>query len=85
MHSRREFLSTSIAAAGVVTWGQTAPLFLSRTAQAAPATNKPGAKETVLVVVQLTGGNDGLEHGRAVRRRRLSETSPRAARFPPRT
>jgi uncharacterized protein (DUF1501 family) len=60
MHSRREFLSTSLAAAGVVTWGQTAPLFLSRTAQAAPATNKPGAKETVLVVVQLTGGNDGL-------------------------
>ncbi len=60
MQNRRTFLSTSLASAGVVAWGQTAPLFLSRTAAAAPATNKPGAKETVLVVVQLTGGNDGL-------------------------
>jgi len=60
MQNRRTFLSTSLASAGVVAWGQTAPLFLSRTAAAAPASSKPGAKETVLVVVQLTGGNDGL-------------------------
>ena len=60
MQNRRTFLSTSLGSAGVVAWGQTAPLFLSRTAAAAPATTKPGAKETVLVVVQLTGGNDGL-------------------------
>ena len=36
------------------------PTFLGRTALAAPAAGKPGAKDTILVVVQLTGGNDGL-------------------------
>src|SRR5580700_10921496 len=60
MQNRRTFLTNSMTAAGVVAWGQTAPLFLSRAAAAAPAISKPGAKETVLVVVQLTGGNDGL-------------------------
>ena len=60
MSSRREFMKTTLASAGIVAWGQTAPLFLSRTAWAAGAAGKPGAKETVLVVVQLTGGNDGL-------------------------
>jgi uncharacterized protein (DUF1501 family) len=60
MQNRRTFLANSLTTAGVVACGQTAPLFLSRTAAAAPATDKPGAKETVLVVVQLTGGNDGL-------------------------
>ena len=60
MPSRREFVKTTLASAGIVAWGQTAPLFLSRTALAAGTTGKPGAKETVLVVVQLTGGNDGL-------------------------
>ncbi|HEV2969351.1 MAG TPA: DUF1501 domain-containing protein [Pirellulales bacterium] len=60
MQSRREFVKATLAGAGVVAWGQTAPLFLSRTALAAGSTGKPGTKETVLVVVQLTGGNDGL-------------------------
>ena len=60
MQNRRAFLANSLTAAGVVACGQTAPLFFSRTAAAAPATDMPGAKETVLVVVQLTGGNDGL-------------------------
>ena len=32
----------------------------ARTALAAPDAGKPGAKDTILVVVQLTGGNDGL-------------------------
>src|SRR5437588_8389546 len=56
MHSRRDFLraSTLIAA------GASVPSFLARTAFAAPDTGKPGAKDTILVVVQLTGGNDGL-------------------------
>ena len=36
------------------------PAFLARTAFAAPDAAKPGAKDTILVVVQLTGGNDGL-------------------------
>src|SRR6201998_1565728 len=58
--SRRDFLKTSIATGSLVSWGMTVPAFLSRTAAAAPDASKPGAKETILVVVQLTGGNDGL-------------------------
>jgi uncharacterized protein (DUF1501 family) len=60
MPTRRQFLQTSFSSAGVVAWGTAAPTFLARTALAAPASDKPGAKDTVLVVVQLTGGNDGL-------------------------
>ena len=33
--------------------------FLDRR-RGAPAADQPGAKDTILVVVQLTGGNDGL-------------------------
>ncbi len=53
--SRRNFLaaSASLGTAGM-------PDFLRRVAEAAPRTDQPGATETVLVVVQLTGGNDGL-------------------------
>jgi uncharacterized protein (DUF1501 family) len=36
------------------------PTFLARTALAAPNATSQGAKDTILVVVQLTGGNDGL-------------------------
>jgi uncharacterized protein (DUF1501 family) len=56
MTSRREFLQAST----LLGFGATVPAFLGRTAAAAAPTNKPGAKDTVLVVVQLTGGNDGL-------------------------
>jgi uncharacterized protein (DUF1501 family) len=58
--TRREFLKTSIATGSLVSLGLTVPSFLSRTALAAPLADKPGAKDTILVVVQLTGGNDGL-------------------------
>ena len=58
--TRREFLKTSIATGGLVSWGLTVPTFLSRTALAAPLADQKGAKDTILVVVQLTGGNDGL-------------------------
>src|SRR5438132_5824797 len=54
--TRRDFLKTS----GLVALGLNAPLFLSRTAAAAPEAKKPGAKDTILVVIELTGGNDGL-------------------------
>jgi uncharacterized protein (DUF1501 family) len=50
--TRREFLRTS----GLVAFGATVPTFLGRTALAAEAAKK----DTILVVVQLTGGNDGL-------------------------
>src|SRR5262245_45100915 len=54
--TRREFLKTS----SLMAWGLTVPAFVSRTALAAPTADKPGAKDTILVVVELTGGNDGL-------------------------
>jgi uncharacterized protein (DUF1501 family) len=56
MTSRREFLKTST----LLGFGATVPTFLGRTALAADPAGKPGAKDTLLVVVQLTGGNDGL-------------------------
>src|SRR5688572_17303698 len=54
--TRRDFLKTS----GLVALGLNAPLFVSRTAAAAPPSHKAGARDTVLVVVELNGGNDGL-------------------------
>jgi uncharacterized protein (DUF1501 family) len=58
--NRRDFLKTSLAGAGLVSWDLGAPAFLARTAAAAPRSGKPGARDTVLVVIELTGGNDGL-------------------------
>ena len=57
MTHRRDFLKASLAGTGLVAWGLSVPRFLSRTAAAA---DKAGAKDTILVVVELTGGNDGL-------------------------
>ncbi len=54
--TRREFLKTS----GLVAFGATVPTFLGRTARAAGDAGAPGTRDTILVVVQLTGGNDGL-------------------------
>jgi len=53
--NRREFLKTTLGASAVVSLGATVPEFLR--AAAAAGTDE---KETVLVVVQLSGGNDGL-------------------------
>jgi uncharacterized protein (DUF1501 family) len=50
--SRRQFMASALAGAGL-------PELWRRVARAAPA-NQLGAKETVLVVVQMSGGNDGL-------------------------
>jgi len=58
--TRREFLKHSLATGSLVSLGLTVPNFLTRTALAAPNAAKAGAKDTILVVVQLTGGNDGL-------------------------
>jgi uncharacterized protein (DUF1501 family) len=55
MH-RRDFLRSS----SLLACGLSVPTFLARTAAAAPNGDKPGAKDTILVVVQLTGGNDGM-------------------------
>jgi len=56
MTTRRDFLKTSslLSASAVV------PTFLARSAMAVPNAASSGAKDTILVIVQLTGGNDGL-------------------------
>jgi uncharacterized protein (DUF1501 family) len=54
--TRREFLQSSLAGATLAATGLSLPRFLSRTALAASC--RTG--ERVLVVVQLSGGNDGL-------------------------
>jgi uncharacterized protein (DUF1501 family) len=55
---RRDFLKSSLAASTLVSMGaSTVPGFLSRSAAAAADTKN---NERILVVVQLLGGNDGL-------------------------
>jgi uncharacterized protein (DUF1501 family) len=53
--TRRDFLKTTFASSGLVAWGLNVPSFLARTAAADPT-----KREKILVVVELTGGNDGL-------------------------
>src|SRR5262245_37742683 len=59
MH-RREFLRVSAAGSSLVAFDHVLPGFLGRTAAQAPTSDRAGARDTILVVVQLTGGNDGL-------------------------
>ena len=55
---RRDFLRSSMAASSLISLGAaTVPGFLARSARAATGT-KPN--ERILVVVQMIGGNDGL-------------------------
>jgi uncharacterized protein (DUF1501 family) len=54
-YNRREFLGL---ASTLLTTSATVPAFLERTAWA--ATREAAAQDNVLVVLQLTGGNDGL-------------------------
>lgn len=58
--SRRDFLRASAVASGALAWSHSLPGFVERTAQAAGPLGKAGSKDTLLVVVELTGGNDGL-------------------------
>ncbi len=55
MLTRRQFLERSLKGTSLVALGATVPQFLASTAHAA----EPG-KDTILVVIELTGGNDGL-------------------------
>ena len=58
--NRREFLRSSLAASTLVSMGAaTVPTFVSRSARAAGAPTAT-AKDRALVIVQLLGGNDGL-------------------------
>lgn len=54
--NRRDFLKAS----SMIAWGATTPLFMARTAAAAPTSDQAGSKDSILVVIELTGGNDGL-------------------------
>src|SRR5262245_6732720 len=56
MVTRRDFLKSS----SMIALGATVPAFISKTAALAQNADRPGARDTILVVVQLTGGNDGL-------------------------
>jgi uncharacterized protein (DUF1501 family) len=55
MFTRRQFLTHALRGSSLVALSATVPQFVSRTAWAAA----PG-KDTILVVLEMTGGNDGL-------------------------
>src|SRR5262245_7259184 len=58
MHSRRDFLARTLGGSSLLAVGSIVPEFLASTALAADKAEK--GKDTVLVVIELTGGNDGL-------------------------
>jgi uncharacterized protein (DUF1501 family) len=55
MLNRRQFLNRTLQTSSLIALGSIVPEFIAGTARAAA----PG-KDTILVVVELTGGNDGL-------------------------
>jgi uncharacterized protein (DUF1501 family) len=55
--TRRDFLRTALGTSTLMSLGSVAPDFLIRSARAAGGRDE---RDTVLVVLQLTGGNDGL-------------------------
>ena len=55
MLSRRQFLTNSLKGASLLTLSSVVPQFIAKTAMAA----EPG-KDNILVVVEMNGGNDGL-------------------------
>ncbi len=57
LSTRRDFLRTALGTSTLMSLGSVAPDFLVRSARAAARRND---RDTVLVVLQLTGGNDGL-------------------------
>jgi uncharacterized protein (DUF1501 family) len=61
--SRRRFLQTTLGSSALLSSGLAVPTFLARSAWAVADDanrNGQGSQENVLVVVQLSGGNDGL-------------------------
>src|SRR5258708_30483658 len=55
MFTRRQFLTRTLQGSSLVALSSVVPMFVARTAQAA----EPG-KDNILVVVEMSGGNDGL-------------------------
>lgn len=58
MANRRDFLKGTLGATSLMAVGGVVPEFLATTARAAEKGDKK--KDTVLVVIELSGGNDGL-------------------------
>src|SRR6185312_1573955 len=58
MFPRRDFLARTLGGSSLLAVGGIVPEFLANTAQAAE--KAPKGKDTILAVVELTGGNDGL-------------------------
>jgi uncharacterized protein (DUF1501 family) len=58
MANRRDFLKATLGTSSLLAVGGVVPEFLASTANAADKADKK--KDTVLVVIELTGGNDGL-------------------------
>jgi len=56
--SRRDFLKTTVKGSALLSLAPAVPAFLTDTARAAESASD--GRDTVLVVVQLSGGNDGL-------------------------
>src|SRR5580700_11645825 len=56
MYSRRQFLTHTLRGSSLVALSSVVPQFVARTARAAA----PG-KDNILVVLEMTGGNDGLD------------------------
>jgi uncharacterized protein (DUF1501 family) len=56
MLSRRQFLTRSLATSSLLSIGSVVPQFIARTAGAAEAQKD----STILVVIEMNGGNDGL-------------------------
>src|SRR5882724_10702140 len=55
MLTRRQFLTHTLQGSSLVALGAVVPQFVARTARAAT----PG-KDNILVVIEMSGGNDGL-------------------------
>lgn len=58
--SRRDMFRFSLAGSSMVALTGAVPNFLGRAVAQTPDAARQGARDTILVVVQLTGGNDGL-------------------------
>jgi uncharacterized protein (DUF1501 family) len=58
--TRRDFLRFSLAGSSMIALTGALPNFLGRATAQTPPAQRQGARDTILVVVQLTGGNDGL-------------------------
>ena len=56
MHSRRRFMATGLSSLPIISLAPVVPGFLAQTARAAV----PSKEGRVLVVIQLDGGNDGV-------------------------